>query len=120
MFPWQVRKQKIISYAKWGLINLVMLCYLLFFVVVFWPHWEHKDRDSCITKMSEWTMVYLGITLVHIVRKIVIICIWKKAVDPTIACVKVDLVCLFLLHLPELAWYIVGNFLLYDNKHHAY
>lgn len=116
LFPWQLRKEKMVSYAKWSLINLIMLGYLLFFLVIFWNKWSFKKREkSCIAQLSIWTEVYLGITLAHIVRKIIIICIWKKANDPTIAVTKVDLVCLALIHLPELVWYIIGNIIIYSG-----
>ena len=36
MFPTEVRKQKMLSYTKWGLINLCLFGYLLTFIVIFW------------------------------------------------------------------------------------
>ena len=103
-----------VSYAKWGIINLVIAGYLMFFIVYFWDDWDYSDIDSCVADLSWWVTIYFGLQIVHIVRKIICIIIWKKADDPTIACTKVDLIAIPCLYLPELCWYIYGNTLVYN------
>jgi hypothetical protein len=108
-----LRKQKACSFFKWGLINFFLVIYLVIFIAIFWNDWTFND-ETCIADLSWWVLGYLGIQLVHIVRKISIIIIWNKANDPTIAQTKVDLISLPCLILPEIIWYIYGNTLVYQ------
>lgn len=103
------------SYATWGLINISLFGYLMFFEVVFWRFWSYRDHN-CISNLVWWALIYILIQLGHIVRKGIIIYIWKTAKDPTIACTKMDLISLPFLVLPELCWYIYGNILMYNEE----
>lgn len=102
------------SYGTWGLINISLFGYLMFFEVIFWHVWTYKTHN-CIANLSWWALIYMLIQLGHIIRKGIIIYIWKVAKDPTIACTKMDLLSLPLLVLPELCWYIYGNILMYNE-----
>ena len=59
MFPAEVRKQKMLSYAKWGLINLLLFGYLMIFIVIFWHDWSYTDTGNCIADLSWWVLIYL-------------------------------------------------------------
>ncbi len=100
------------SYLNWGAINLCIAAYLLGFISYYWNNWEWTD-NTCIADLSWWVIIYLLIHLLHIARKVAIIIIWKKAQDPTIATVKVDLVAIPCLVIPEVIWYIYGNTIIY-------
>lgn len=97
------------------MINLALLGYLMFFEVIFWHYWTYTTHN-CVANLSWWALIYLFIQAGHLLRKGIIIYIWKVAKDPTIACTKVDLIALPFLVLPELCWYIYGNILMY-NEH---
>lgn len=43
MFPPEYRKMKMWSNFKWGLINLILAGYLLFFLIYFWDDWDYSD-----------------------------------------------------------------------------
>ena len=94
------------------MINLFLITYLLVFITVFWHDWTYKDR-SCIANLSWWTMVYLLIHILHIIRKVIIVLIWYRTKDPTIAQTKLDLASIPFLVLPEVVWYIYGNTLVW-------
>lgn len=49
----------------------------------------------------------------HIIRKIIIIHIWRVAKDPTIASTKVDLIAIPFIILPEIGWFIYGNMIVF-------
>lgn len=83
-FPPEVRRQKACSFFKWGLINFLLVCYLVIFIAIFWNDWKFND-ETCIADLSWWVLGYLFIQVLHILRKISIIIIWNKADDPTIA-----------------------------------
>lgn len=114
MFPPEYRTMKMVSALKWGLVNFFLTIYLLVFLIDFWNDWEWTDQNSCIANLSWWIMIYFVIHVVHVIRKIIIIYIWKVAKDPTIACTKVDLISFPVLLLPELGWYIYGNILVFN------
>lgn len=61
MFPAEVRKQKMCSYAKWGLINFLLFGYLMIFIVIFWHDWSYTDTGNCIADLSWWVLIYLVI-----------------------------------------------------------
>lgn len=127
MFPPEYRRTKMCSYMKWGIINFTLAAYLFVFLLDFWNDWNYSDSGNCIADLSWWILFYFIIHVVHVIRKIVVIYIWKVAKDPTIACTKVDLISIPVLLLPELGWYIYGNFLLWNSgtmsdcrKNHSY
>ena len=119
LFPPEVRKQKMKSYILWGLINFALIVYMMSFILIFWNECEWNEENNCIADLSWWVMVYLVIQVIHIVRKIIIVYIWKVANDPTIAQTKVDLIAIPFLVVPEIAWYIYGNTLVYRETEMA-
>ena len=80
MFTPQMRRKKIVSFAWWGAVNLVLTIYLIFLISRYWRNWDHE----CIGLLSLWLAGYLCIHLAHLVRKIILIFFWWKGSDPTI------------------------------------
>ena len=52
----------------------------------------------------------------HLVKKILMICIWCRAKDPKELEVQLNLFYVISLFLPELAWYIYGNIFIYNSS----
>jgi hypothetical protein len=116
LFPPDYRRAKMKSYALWGLINIFIAGYLLYYIIWFWNDWEFTSPDTdCVADLSWWIWVYEFFHLAHIIRKSIVIIIWKVARDPTIACTKVDLISIPLIVLPELCWYVYGNIYVWDR-----
>jgi hypothetical protein len=51
-----------------------------------------------------------------VLRKIVLICVWKKSKDPSTVQAKIDFWFIFIVVIPEIAFYIYGNCIIYDAE----
>lgn len=100
------------SYLFWSLGNLLVGVYIgvvIFFTVGRW------DMD-CVRDELRWLSVYLVLHLAHFLRKLLLAYYWAKSEDPSLCQIKVNLLCVLLLFIPEISWYIYGNTIVYDDN----
>ena len=74
----QKRREQQRSFIIYGIINIVILAYLVFVYIYFEKSWQ----VPCVKQLSIWLLVYLFIQLAHIIRRIAAVCIWQYAKDP--------------------------------------
>ena len=63
-----------------------------------------------------WLTVYLIMHIAHFIRKIILACFWRKARDPSLYQIKTDLICVLILYIPEISWYIYGDTIVYNEN----
>ena len=59
---------------------------------------------------------YLFIMVLHLVKKIAMICFWCKSDDPKEKEAQLNLAFVMLLFLPEIAWYLYGSLFIYSQE----
>ena len=59
MFPDEFRKKKMWSFTCWSIVNLVLVAYLVYFIVLEWDKWTWTETDNCLGELSWWVMIYL-------------------------------------------------------------
>ncbi len=92
---------------------MAVFIFLLIIVFRFWTSWFSQQ---CIHELSWWLCGYTYIQGAHILRQLLLIYIWAKSPDPTLAQTKVDVLFFLIVILPEVGWYIYGNTFIYDAE----
>ena len=95
----------------WGIVNVIMCCYIFFLLFTFWDSWH---LDSCMYKLNVWLMVYLVIQGVHTVRTIILLIVWKKAKDPSFQQIRIEFFFGMWIFLFEAGWIIYGSTFIYS------
>ena len=67
-------------YLAWTLNNVILSIYIIILLCYFWHYF---NKLQCIHRLEVWLLVYMVLQVLHLIRSIVIICIWKRAKDPT-------------------------------------
>merc|ERR1711971_1396255 len=70
---------------------------------------------KCAILLDWWLFLYLIVQACHIARKIILIVVWRRAKDPSIAQTKFDLFFILLVVLPEIGLFIWGNCIIYSD-----
>jgi len=91
---------------------LTIIGYFFLVFVIF----EDDLKNPCVSDLLLWLSVYASITALHIVRVITNICIWKKAKDPKITALKMEIFFGVWVFLAEVAWTFYGNFIVYKDR----
>lgn len=94
----------------WSLIPLAMSTYILVVVFTFWNYWLAL---SCVKELSIFIIGMCYIYGFQVLRKLLLIYIWKKNKDPGIVQAKIDFWFIIFVVIPELALYIYGNCIIY-------
>jgi hypothetical protein len=85
--------------------------YCVTVVAIFW----NMDTD-CADKLDTWLLVYTILIFLHIVRRIVLIIVWKKSLDPNVTQTQFDVFFILLVVCPELGIFIWGNTFIYSDE----
>ena len=85
MFPDEFRSKKMWSFVCWSLVNLALIAYLVYIILINWDKWKWTDVENCLADLSWWVMIYLVFQIMHLIRKLSLIGVWAVAKDPTIA-----------------------------------
>jgi hypothetical protein len=96
----------------WGILHLALTTYIFIIVVTFWPYW-FADTKSCVRNLSMFIIGCAYIYGFQLVRKIVLIFLWKAHKDPGPVQAKIDFWFIIFVVIPELVLYILGNCILY-------
>jgi len=73
------RKQKVIRFVVWGILNVFLTLYLLALIVCFWDL-----KTGCADKLDNWlTCVFIS-QICHLLRRMILIILWVKAKDPAV------------------------------------
>ena len=73
------------------------------------------DMD-CVDDELRWLSVYLILHIVHFIRKLLLAYYWGTASDPSLCQIKINLLCIPFLFIPEISWYIYGNTIVYNSN----
>jgi hypothetical protein len=95
--------------VKWGLLNILLLIYIMSVVIRFWFDWS----VPCVKKLSVFIIGCAYIQGFQVLRKIVLILVWKNAADPSYLQAKIDFWFILLVVIPEISFYIYGNCIIY-------
>ena len=76
----RIRKRMQRYYLAWTLNNIILCIYIIILLGYFWHYF---NKLKCIKRLEVWLLVYMVLQMLHLVRSIAIICIWKWAKDPT-------------------------------------
>ena len=112
IFPKRKRKQKVKSYLFWSLGNIFIGAYisvLIYFTL-------GKYEMNCVHEEIRWLSVYLILHMAHLLRKIVLAYFWGTASDPSLCQIKINLLCVLILYIPEISWYIYGDTIVYNQN----
>ena len=109
----EVRRNQIKSYARWSTMNLLIIIYLV--VLLIFEAGE-ADHYPCDKQIDMWLIGYLIIMVLHIVKKICMICFWNRGEDPKEMEVKLNLLYMILVFIPEISWYIYGGIFIHHES----
>ena len=79
IYPMEVRKKRVRYYLIWLAINALVFAYIAVLLCIFHGSWG----VGCVHKLLIWLLVYNIIQGLHIIRTFAIVCIWRKARDPS-------------------------------------
>ena len=100
------------SYLFWSLGNLFVGAYIAIVIFFTLGRW---DKD-CVNDELRWLTVYLVLHVVHFFRKLLLAYYWWTASDPSLCQIKINLICVLFLFIPEISWYIYGNTIVYNSN----
>lgn len=104
--------KEIKSLIKWGFLNLMLSGYILIMIIVYWNTWE-LNIPGCTRNLSLFIVLIAYIQFFEVLRKVVLVCIWKKHDDPGVLQSKIDFFHAFLIVIPEFCVFIYGNVILF-------
>ena len=93
------------------MLNLIFLVYLVILVGTFW-----NIDGGCTDKLDTFLWLLLITQAAHLIRKYVLISIWRRDKDPSVAQTKFEIFFMILVNLPELGLYIYGNTMIYSDE----
>ena len=102
------RKENVRSFIRWGILNVLLLLYILLVTFSFWSDWNLGTKD-CVSHLSVFIIGCAYIQGFEIARKLLLIWIWKRLEDPGVAQARVDFFFMLFVVIPELGFYIYGN-----------
>jgi hypothetical protein len=108
------RSRKVKSLLKWGLIDFILALFL-FFLVGFYIGKEHDDHLPCARSLGRFLLSYMLIEIAHLIRKFILVCVWRRAKDPSQTATIFDLVFVILIYIPELCVFVWGNTIIYSQ-----
>ena len=114
IFSAERRSKQFKWYLSWGIVNVVLMAYIIFLVSIFWD--ETAWYIPCVKRMNVWLVVYLVLQCIHLVRTVMIMIIWKCARDPSVQQIKVELLLGVWVFLAEACWIIYGNTFVFDEE----
>lgn len=106
------RNNAIWGFLTWGFLNLALWSYIMIITFTFWNDWF---LERCISRLSIFIIGCAYIQGFHTLRKIVLIVVWSKADDPSYLQAKIDFWFILFVVIPEIAFYIYGNCIVYDQ-----
>ena len=107
-----VRNRQVNSYLNWMFANILLSVYVGVFVVYYK---FHEIRARCATQLWTFLVGYFAIMVLHLVKKVCMICIWKVAKNPKESEVHINILYLISLFVPEIIWYIFGSIFIYSD-----
>ena len=110
----QVRRRMVNSYIRWMVANLLVTIWVG--GLVYYMHFRSQIKETCVTQIKVFMLGYLFIMLLHLAKKIVMICFWCYSDDPKEKEAQLNLVFVGLLFLPEIAWYLYGSLIIYSQE----
>ena len=110
----QVRRRMNNSYIRWMVANLLLTVWVG--GLVYYIHFRSAISETCVTRIKVFMLGYLLIMLLHLTKKIAMICFWCKSEDPKEKEACLNLVFVGLLFLPEIAWYLYGSLFIYSEE----
>lgn len=99
-------------HASWLLFNILLFSYILILLIIFRGSWG----IGCVEQLTVWLLVYDMLQALHVIRTITVILIWKKAQDPALTQIKVEVLFGLWIFLTEIVWLIYGNTFIYDTN----
>ena len=100
------------SYLFWSLGNLFIGGYIAIVIFFTIGQWEME----CVNDELRWLTVYLILHVLHFFRKLLLAYYWGTASDPSLCQIKINLLCVVFLFIPEISWYIYGNTIVYNSN----
>lgn len=85
---------------------------MLIIIFIYWNDWE-LGAKSCVSHLSVFIIIFAYVQFFHVLRKTVLIYVWKRQDDPGILQSKIDFWFIIAVVIPELALYIYGNVILF-------
>jgi hypothetical protein len=83
-------------------------------MIVTFTFWNDWFKIICVRKLSVFIIGCAYIQGFQVLRKLVLICVWKKSEDPSTVQAKIDFWFILFVVIPEIAFYIYGNCIIYD------
>lgn len=103
---------------KWylilGIINLCISIYITILMYLFWG--ANEWHIECVKTLNIWLLVYLILEGLHLIRSAIVIVIWLRARDPSLAQIKVELFYGVWIYAVEFGWLIYGNTFIYTDE----
>lgn len=94
-------------------MNVTLLVYIL---VIIGKFWKRSYTEHCVYKLS-WFIILCGYAQgAALIRKFILIYVWKKSQDPGFVQAKIDFWWLIFVFSIELAVYIWGNCIFFDPE----
>ena len=99
-------------YLIWFAANTILAIYIAVLLSIFQGSWDL----GCVRKLMVWLAVYNLLAGLHMVRTLIIVCVWRKSMDPAQTQIYIELLYGMWIFLAEAAWLIYGNTFIYDEE----
>ena len=109
----EVRSQQLKSYMRWTLANLLVTLYVLGLVVYLRLN---QNDDNCTRNLLLFLTGYSIIMVIHFIKKLCMICCWWKSKEPKEVEIKINILYMFTLFVPEILWYGFGSFFAFREE----
>ena len=100
------------SYIRWGLATILTsatISTLLYFV-------RNEFSTPCVKQLSVWMFGLVFCLVVHLLKKIVMVCFWSRGKNPMEQEAHTNLLYVLMFSFPESLWYMYGNAFIYTSS----
>lgn len=111
MYPAMVRKKKVKINCCHLFIHVALALYIGVLLYTFWRSW----KVPCIRQLNVWLSVYFIVEVLQITICALVLGMWCRANDPTLAETKLYVFGTFWLYLFIAGWIIYGSTFIYSE-----
>jgi len=111
-YPKHLRHREIRIRVCHILVHMSLVSYISLLILAFWDSW----RIDCIRQLNEWLSTYLVLEILHLVERIVSLCLWLRSEDPYLQEARTYIFGRIWINLVEAAWIIYGSSFIYSQE----
>ena len=109
----EVRRLQLKSYMRWAIANLLVTLYVL--GLVLYVKMNQND-DNCTRNLLLFLTGYSVIMMIHLIKKLCMLCCWWKSKEPKEVEIKINILYMLTLFVPEILWYGFGSYFAFSER----